>query len=163
MRQRRAAHLNYVSGEVLRSRVFIRRPMSVPVTCSGSHGTIRPPAYFIRYGIKSTHYNRTRFQLSPHHPLYPYLPRRSTLLQHRSTHQTDLPLMGGSGLPRALCGNRMSSPSPYSSRTVVVLGASYGGARAARLLSQALPNGWRLLVIDRNSHMNRESSWHRHR
>lgn len=49
-------------------------------------------------------------------------------------------------------------PSPVlPSKTVVVLGASYGGARAARLLSLSLPHGWRLIVIDRNSHMNRES------
>lgn len=43
-----------------------------------------------------------------------------------------------------------------SAKTVVVLGASYGGARAARLLALSLPAGWRLVVIDRNSHMNRE-------
>ena len=47
--------------------------------------------------------------------------------------------------------------SSYPPKTVVVLGASYGGARAARLLSQSLPEGWRVVVIDRNSHMNRES------
>ena len=47
-------------------------------------------------------------------------------------------------------------PSPFPTKTVVVLGASYGGARAARLLSQSLPAGWRVVVIDRNSHMNRE-------
>ncbi|ORY24986.1 hypothetical protein BCR39DRAFT_545485 [Naematelia encephala] len=41
-----------------------------------------------------------------------------------------------------------------STRTVVVLGASYGGSRAASMLSQSLPAGWRLVVIDRNSHMN---------
>lgn len=40
-------------------------------------------------------------------------------------------------------------------KTVVVMGASYGGARAAKLLSQGLPPDWRLVVIDRNSHMNR--------
>ncbi|GFZ45687.1 hypothetical protein JCM24511_03416 [Saitozyma sp. JCM 24511] len=45
-------------------------------------------------------------------------------------------------------------PAPLPSRTVVVLGASYGGARAARILSQSLPPDWRLVVIDRNSHMN---------
>lgn len=49
-------------------------------------------------------------------------------------------------------------PTTSSTRTVVVLGASYGGARAARLLSQSLPSGWRVVVIDRNSHMNRGSS-----
>ncbi|GBE85966.1 iron uptake cluster protein [Sparassis latifolia] len=39
-------------------------------------------------------------------------------------------------------------------RTVAVLGASYGGARAAQLLAGALPDGWRVVVIDRNSHLN---------
>jgi chemotaxis response regulator CheB len=44
---------------------------------------------------------------------------------------------------------------PRSTKTVVILGAAYGGARAARMLAQTLPSGWRLVVIDRNSHMNR--------
>lgn len=44
-----------------------------------------------------------------------------------------------------------------STKTVVILGAAYGGARAARMLAGTLPAGWRLVVIDRNSHMNRES------
>lgn len=39
-------------------------------------------------------------------------------------------------------------------KTVVVLGASYGGARAARLLSESIPDDWRVIVIDRNSHAN---------
>ncbi|RXK35489.1 hypothetical protein M231_07267 [Tremella mesenterica] len=39
-------------------------------------------------------------------------------------------------------------------RTVVVLGASYGGGWAASLLSEKLPIGWKVVVIDRNSHMN---------
>ncbi|KAL7424159.1 hypothetical protein Q5752_001745 [Cryptotrichosporon argae] len=48
-----------------------------------------------------------------------------------------------------------SSPGTTpNTRTVVVLGASYGGARAARVLGQDLPPGWRVVVIDRNSHMN---------
>ncbi|KAI0086027.1 hypothetical protein BDY19DRAFT_895578 [Irpex rosettiformis] len=41
-----------------------------------------------------------------------------------------------------------------SQRTVVVLGASYGGNHAARILSQSLPQDWRVILIDRNSHMN---------
>jgi hypothetical protein len=45
-----------------------------------------------------------------------------------------------------------------STKTVVILGAAYGGARAARMLAQTLPAGWRLVVIDRNSHMNRGST-----
>jgi len=40
------------------------------------------------------------------------------------------------------------------SKTVVVLGASYGGARAARLLSESIPDNWRVIVIERNSHAN---------
>jgi len=46
---------------------------------------------------------------------------------------------------------------PRTTKTVVILGAAYGGARAARMLAQTLPAGWRLVVIDRNSHMNRQS------
>ncbi|KAF8994272.1 hypothetical protein BDQ17DRAFT_1367175 [Cyathus striatus] len=41
-----------------------------------------------------------------------------------------------------------------STKTVVVLGASYGGARAAQNLAAGLPNGWRVILIDRNSHAN---------
>jgi NADH dehydrogenase FAD-containing subunit len=50
------------------------------------------------------------------------------------------------------------STSRPQTKTVVILGAAYGGARAARMLAQTLPPDWRLVVIDRNSHMNRESS-----
>lgn len=45
-----------------------------------------------------------------------------------------------------------------STKTVVILGAAYGGARAARMLAGTLPAAWRLVVIDRNSHMNRTYS-----
>lgn len=41
-------------------------------------------------------------------------------------------------------------------KTVLVLGASYGGARAARVLADSLPDDWRVVVLERNSHMNRE-------
>ncbi|EMD36055.1 hypothetical protein CERSUDRAFT_115968 [Gelatoporia subvermispora B] len=44
--------------------------------------------------------------------------------------------------------------SLMSTKTVAVLGASYGGARAAQVLAQGLPAGWRVVLIDRNSHMN---------
>ncbi|KAI1793690.1 iron uptake cluster protein [Ganoderma leucocontextum] len=40
------------------------------------------------------------------------------------------------------------------SRTVAVIGASYGGTRVAHLLAQGLPEAWRVVLIDRNSHMN---------
>ncbi|KAG5640823.1 hypothetical protein DXG03_006895 [Asterophora parasitica] len=41
-----------------------------------------------------------------------------------------------------------------SSKTVVVLGAAYGGPRASQVLAAGLPQGWRVLLIDRNSHTN---------
>ncbi|EKD02714.1 oxidoreductase [Trichosporon asahii var. asahii CBS 8904] len=41
-----------------------------------------------------------------------------------------------------------------STKTVLVLGGSYGGARAARILSETLPPDWRVVVLERNSHMN---------
>ncbi|KAJ7788844.1 hypothetical protein B0H13DRAFT_2299141, partial [Mycena leptocephala] len=44
--------------------------------------------------------------------------------------------------------------TPSNSKTVVVLGASYGGARAAQVIAAGLPEGWRLVLIDRNSHLN---------
>ncbi|KAF8839199.1 FAD/NAD(P)-binding domain-containing protein [Paxillus ammoniavirescens] len=39
-------------------------------------------------------------------------------------------------------------------RTVAVLGGSYGGYRAAQVLAAGLPNGWRVVLVDRNSHFN---------
>ncbi|KAH8105108.1 hypothetical protein BXZ70DRAFT_919414 [Cristinia sonorae] len=45
-------------------------------------------------------------------------------------------------------------PSTTSTKTVVVLGASYGGYTAAQHLAEQLPNGWRVIAIDRNSHFN---------
>ncbi|KAI0738290.1 iron uptake cluster protein [Daedaleopsis nitida] len=42
------------------------------------------------------------------------------------------------------------------SKTVAILGASYGGARAAHLLAQGLPQAWRVVLVDRNSHMNHQ-------
>ncbi|KAI0668115.1 FAD/NAD-P-binding domain-containing protein [Trametes maxima] len=47
-----------------------------------------------------------------------------------------------------------SRTSTHLLHTVAVLGASYGGARAAQLLAQGLPDSWRVVLIDRNSHMN---------
>ncbi|KAH8828599.1 hypothetical protein DL96DRAFT_1595144 [Flagelloscypha sp. PMI_526] len=38
-------------------------------------------------------------------------------------------------------------------KTVVLLGASYGGVQSARELAHNLPAGWRVLSIDRNEHM----------
>ncbi|KAF9002126.1 hypothetical protein BDQ17DRAFT_1357475 [Cyathus striatus] len=46
-------------------------------------------------------------------------------------------------------------PSPTkSTKTVVVLGVSYGGARAAQILAAGIPKGWRVILVDRNSHAN---------
>ncbi|KAK7002471.1 apoptosis-inducing factor B [Favolaschia claudopus] len=44
--------------------------------------------------------------------------------------------------------------STMSLKTVVVLGGAYGGARAAQLIAAGLPDGWRIVLIDRNSHVN---------
>jgi NADH dehydrogenase FAD-containing subunit len=41
-------------------------------------------------------------------------------------------------------------------RTVAILGAAYGGAHAAQKLAASVPEDWRVVVIDRQSHMNRE-------
>lgn len=34
------------------------------------------------------------------------------------------------------------------------MGGSYGGSRAAQLLAEGLPQDWRVVLVDRNSHMN---------
>lgn len=34
------------------------------------------------------------------------------------------------------------------------MGGSYGGSRAAQVLAEGLPQGWRVVLVDRNSHMN---------
>ncbi|KAF9073475.1 hypothetical protein BDP27DRAFT_1215895, partial [Rhodocollybia butyracea] len=51
-----------------------------------------------------------------------------------------------------------SSLMPFDERvilkTVVVLGGAYAGARAVRILSESLPNGWRIVLVDRNTHVN---------
>ncbi|KAL1710001.1 hypothetical protein EV121DRAFT_252137 [Schizophyllum commune] len=44
--------------------------------------------------------------------------------------------------------------SPSSTKTVVVLGAAYAGHRATQLLIGSLPSGWRVVVIERNTHFN---------
>ncbi|PWN44624.1 FAD/NAD(P)-binding domain-containing protein [Ceraceosorus guamensis] len=44
---------------------------------------------------------------------------------------------------------------PYRpTKTVLVLGASYAGHRAAQVLLDALPEDWRVVVLDRNTHFN---------
>ncbi|KAF7334733.1 Apoptosis-inducing factor B [Mycena sanguinolenta] len=62
-----------------------------------------------------------------------------------------------SSLPLPCASMSMVDNVDVSSRelkTVVVLGGSYGGARAAQLIAAGLPDGWRLVLIDRNSHVN---------
>jgi len=39
-----------------------------------------------------------------------------------------------------------------STKTIVVLGGSYGGARAAKHLAECIPENWRVIVIERNTH-----------
>ncbi|KAG1896746.1 uncharacterized protein F5891DRAFT_958167 [Suillus fuscotomentosus] len=46
------------------------------------------------------------------------------------------------------------SSTTCPTRTVVVLGGSYGGSRAAQVLAEGLPQGWRVVLVDRNSHRN---------
>ncbi|KAJ6632255.1 hypothetical protein B0H10DRAFT_1976725 [Mycena sp. CBHHK59/15] len=48
----------------------------------------------------------------------------------------------------------MAAGQPEPTRTVVVMGAAYGGTRAAQLIAAGLPDGWRIVLVDRNSHVN---------
>ncbi|UZJ57596.1 hypothetical protein CBS101457_006916 [Exobasidium rhododendri] len=41
-----------------------------------------------------------------------------------------------------------------STKTVLVLGASYGGHRAIQMLVACLPLGWRVVALERNTHFN---------
>lgn len=41
--------------------------------------------------------------------------------------------------------------------TIIVVGAAYAGYRAAEVLAQGVPDDWRIIVIDKNTHFNRES------
>ncbi|KAJ7579263.1 hypothetical protein C8J56DRAFT_1030584 [Mycena floridula] len=41
-----------------------------------------------------------------------------------------------------------------AARNIVILGGAYGGARAAQVLAAGVPEGWRVIVIDKNSHIN---------
>jgi NADH dehydrogenase FAD-containing subunit len=44
----------------------------------------------------------------------------------------------------------MGERHPRRTKTVVVLGASYGGISAVRTLVQELPKGWEIILVDRN-------------
>ncbi|TFK45782.1 FAD/NAD(P)-binding domain-containing protein [Heliocybe sulcata] len=48
----------------------------------------------------------------------------------------------------------MNDAPRTSTKTVAVLGASFGGFHAARILAKALPPDWKVVLIDRNSHVN---------
>ncbi|KAE9397482.1 FAD/NAD(P)-binding domain-containing protein [Gymnopus androsaceus JB14] len=39
-------------------------------------------------------------------------------------------------------------------KTVLVLGGAYAGSRAIRILSEGIPKGWRIVLVDRNTHIN---------
>ncbi|KAJ3818707.1 hypothetical protein EV361DRAFT_949734 [Lentinula raphanica] len=39
-------------------------------------------------------------------------------------------------------------------KTVLVLGGAYAGARAVQILSKGLPKKWRIILVDRNTHIN---------
>ncbi|KAG1769938.1 hypothetical protein EV702DRAFT_1140286 [Suillus placidus] len=47
-----------------------------------------------------------------------------------------------------------STPTTFPTRTVAILGGSYGGSRAAQVLAEGMPQGWRVVLVDRNSHLN---------
>ncbi|KAG1769951.1 FAD/NAD(P)-binding domain-containing protein [Suillus placidus] len=44
-----------------------------------------------------------------------------------------------------------SMPTTFPTRTVAILGGSYGGSRAAQVLAEGMPQGWRIVLVDRNS------------
>lgn len=50
--------------------------------------------------------------------------------------------------------NSSTSHTFCPSRTVLVLGASYGGYRAVQQLVTLLPNNWKVVVLERNTHYN---------
>ncbi|KAF8180327.1 hypothetical protein K438DRAFT_1842299 [Mycena galopus ATCC 62051] len=53
-----------------------------------------------------------------------------------------------------MTSNGSFNASTIKTNTVVVLGGAYGGARAAQIIAAALPDGWRVVLVDRNSHVN---------
>ncbi|PRP89533.1 hypothetical protein PROFUN_00797 [Planoprotostelium fungivorum] len=50
-------------------------------------------------------------------------------------------------------GLRNSNPNMHDKSNVIVLGGSYAGARAARVLAKELPSSHRVILIEKNSHM----------
>lgn len=49
-------------------------------------------------------------------------------------------------------GHRLTYQSGPHPKTVVVVGASFAGYHTARCLANSLPSGWRVVVIEKNSH-----------
>jgi NADH dehydrogenase FAD-containing subunit len=47
----------------------------------------------------------------------------------------------------------MSQSQPKRTKTVAVLGASYGGISAVRVLEKGLPKGWKIVLVDRNRYV----------
>jgi hypothetical protein len=48
----------------------------------------------------------------------------------------------------------MNLPAPGAKKTIAVLGASYAGHRAIQVLVASLPEDWRVVVLERNTHAN---------
>ncbi|CAE6431367.1 unnamed protein product [Rhizoctonia solani] len=48
----------------------------------------------------------------------------------------------------------MATPFVSGTKTVLVMGGSYGGIAAAKFLSKELPEGYRVVLLERNSHAN---------
>ncbi|CAE6486334.1 unnamed protein product [Rhizoctonia solani] len=48
----------------------------------------------------------------------------------------------------------MTTPFVSSTKTVLVMGGSYGGRTAAKVLAKGLPEGYRVVLLERNSHAN---------
>ncbi|KAF8716648.1 Pyridine nucleotide-disulfide oxidoreductase, partial [Rhizoctonia solani] len=52
----------------------------------------------------------------------------------------------------------MSVPFVSALKTILVLGGSYGGIAASKFLAKELPEGYRVVLLERNSHANRTFS-----
>ncbi|PWN25326.1 FAD/NAD(P)-binding domain-containing protein [Jaminaea rosea] len=58
-------------------------------------------------------------------------------------------------LPSSSTSSAQSATPAYKpTKTVLVVGASYAGYRATQKLVQRLPPGWRVVCLERNTHMN---------
>jgi hypothetical protein len=62
------------------------------------------------------------------------------------------PLSYSSSLSLAMAAPRLAQ-TLVPEKTAIVLGAAYGGARAAQVLAKELPEDWTLVLIDRNSYV----------